>query len=345
MEYKKHFMKKYSVVIIGCGWIGMGSQLDPMRPKPSSHAEAVINNNELDLVAFVDNDNKALSYVNELYPEIPTFKTIEELFKSIKPDIAVIATIAELHCHYIKICSSNGLKLILSEKPISHNVEEAIEAVELCKKNSTMLLINHHRRFDKNINDVRKYINNYYVRDTAIGKVRSITSSYDSGLYHCGTHIIDLMRFMLGEVIEVSAIKNHQVEAQNGDINVDAIIKFKDFTAILYYVNSRECALCEMNILGERGVIALREMWGGRIEVIGTKTLPNFVNHQIPDYDNSKQIGEEYISGMIGTYNHVLECIKGKEKPLCSGEDALSTLKVLKAIEKSANSNGILIKL
>ena len=103
MEYKKHFMKKYSVVIIGCGWIGMGSQLDPMRPKPSSHAEAVINNNELDLVSFVDNDEKALSYANELYPEIPTFKTIEELFKSIKPDIAVIANIAELHCHYIKI--------------------------------------------------------------------------------------------------------------------------------------------------------------------------------------------------------------------------------------------------
>ena len=48
---------------------------------------------------------------------------------------------------------------------------------------------------------------------------------------------------------------------------------------------------------------------------------------------------------MIGTYNHVLECIKGKEKPLCSGEDALSTLKVLKAIEKSANSNGVFVKL
>ena len=40
-------MKKFSVALIGCGWIGVGAQLDPSRPAPASHSAAINENKDL----------------------------------------------------------------------------------------------------------------------------------------------------------------------------------------------------------------------------------------------------------------------------------------------------------
>ena len=194
------------------------------------------------------------------------------------------------------------------------------------------------------IRKFRDYINNEYVRDTAIGKPRSVIASYDNGLYHGGTHIIDLMRFILGDVKAVTAIVNNQVMAAEDDIHVDAILQFKECNAMLYYINSRECAVCELSITGERGILHFRDMWGGTIDVIGTLTNTDFVNHRIPDYKKAKSFPNRD-SMMIGTYEHVTACLDGLDMPLCTGEDALQTLKVISAIEKSAKNEGITIKI
>jgi predicted dehydrogenase len=85
-------------------------------------------------------------------------------------------------------------------------------------------------------------------------------------------------------------------------------------------------------------------MWGGAIDVIGTLTNTDYVNHRIPDYKNAKTFPNKD-SMMIGTYEHVTACLDGLEKPLCTGEDALQTLKVIRAIEKSAKNEGITIKI
>jgi len=113
---------------------------------------------------------------------------------------------------------------------------------------------------------------------------------------------------------------------------------------MFYYINSRECAVCEMNIIGERGIIRFRDMWGCAIDVIGTVTNTDFVNHRIPDYANAKS----YLNNkslMLGTYQHLIECLDGVASPLCDGRDALETLKVIRAIQKSANNNGVKVQL
>jgi predicted dehydrogenase len=337
-------MNNYKVAVIGCGWIGIGAKLDPLRPAPASHAEAILANDKLQLCGLMDKDNNTLELAGRLFPTVPAFNDVQELIHVTKPDAVVIATHPDTHCVYIECCSNAGVKLILSEKPIAHDDVDAERVIKICERNNTILIVNHMRRFNPMIRKFRDYINNEYVRDTAIGKPRSVIASYDNGLYHGGTHIIDLMRFILGEVKAVSAIVNNQVIAAEDDIHVDAILQFKDCNAMLYYINSRECAVCELNITGERGIIRFRDMWGGAIDVIGTLTNTDYVNHRIPDYKNAKTFPNKD-SMMIGTYEHVTACLDGLEKPLCTGEDALQTLKVIRAIEKSAKNEGITIKI
>jgi predicted dehydrogenase len=337
-------MGKYKIALIGCGWIGMGAKLDPLRPAPASHAEAIYTNDRLELCGMMDTDIAANDLAKKLYPGVSVFTDIDTLLKQTSPDAVVIATHPDTHCHYIELCSKAGVKLVLSEKPIAHDDISAQKVVEYCEKNGTILLVNHMRRFNKMIGEFRNYINNEYVRDTAIGIPRVVTASYDNGLYHGGTHIIDMLRFILGEVIAVNAIKNHQVSSASDDIHVDAILQFTTCNVMLYYINSRECAVCEINIIGERGLIRFRDMWGCTIDVIGTVTNTDFVNHRIPDYSNAKSyLNNE--SMMLGTYQHIIECLDGDTVPLCDGKDALETLKVIRAIQKSAENEGIKIQL
>ena len=69
---------KFKVGIIGCGWIGAGAQLDLLRLKPASHAEAICENNYLDLVAFFDKDPNAFKFAKKNYPNTPIYKEIKD---------------------------------------------------------------------------------------------------------------------------------------------------------------------------------------------------------------------------------------------------------------------------
>mgnify|MGYP006115759395 CR=1 FL=1 len=61
--------RKYKVALIGCGWVGLGVQLDEMRPRPASHTEAVLADPKTELCAFFDNQQESLDLAEKLYPE------------------------------------------------------------------------------------------------------------------------------------------------------------------------------------------------------------------------------------------------------------------------------------
>lgn len=337
-------MARYKVALIGCGWVGMGSQLDPVRPIPASHAQAIQLNDRLDLVGILDNDEQAIKVAGKLYPGAATFKDFEALCSNEIPDLVVIATHPDSHCSYIRKAVSAGVRMILCEKPISHNIDEANQVVSLCEENGVVLIVNHMRRFDPEIARVRSYINNEYVRDTITGKIRSIIASYDHGLFHGGTHIIDLLRYFMGDVRAVSAVYNLQVEAPHDDLNVDAILQFEECNAMLHFINTRECAVGEVSFIGEKGIVKLTNMWGMNIELIGTKTCPEYPVHQIPDYSNIKHIGTSR-SFFEHTYKHIVNCLDNNERPLSTGSDAMETVKVMCAIAESAKQNGRVIQI
>lgn len=337
-------MKKYNIALVGCGWIGMGAQMDLVRVKPASHAEAIASNSQLNLMAVIDNDANALEWKDKLYPEVPHFTDAKALCAYKIPDAVVIATHPDTHCLYIEQFAELGVKYILCEKPIADSLEETERIIKLCKKKKVELIVNHMRRFDGLIKQFKEYVSNEYVRDTAIGKVYAATASYDHGVFHGGTHIVDLLRYFLGEVKAVSAVKNNLIAAPKGDVNVSATLHFENAVASLYCVDSDSYSVSEISLIGEKGKINLNSMWGLEIEVIGSKSSDFCSTYREPDYINKKTFGKAR-SFMIGTYDHLLNCLKGKQENLCSGEDALKTLKVLMKITESAKQNGKSLKI
>ena len=341
---KSEKRKRYAVAVIGCGWIGMGAQLDPLRIEPASHAQAAATLQSVKLAALVDADRKTLARAKQLYPDVPRFLDVLQMFEEIRPEIVVISTTPESHCALVTLAASHGVRAILCEKPISHDVKEARAAIRTCQRKKVLLFVNHIRRFDPYIRAIRENLNGTYIRDTSLGSLRCATAYYDKGLYHGGTHYIDLLRFFLGEVRWVSAVTNAVFPRDAHDVRVDALLGFDGATAGLQYFDSSQYCLAESVFFGEKGKLDLKYDSGRQIEIIGTRASDEYSSYRELNYDRPKRIGSprSFVNPVLP---HIVDCLEGRDKPVSSGEDALRALEVIKALERSAKRNGKCIKL
>lgn len=330
--------KKYKVAIIGAGWAGVGSELDLLRIKPASHAEAAAVNKRVKLAAFVDTDPRALKLTSRLYPKVPQFPEAQAMFDEVKPDIVIIATNPDTHSRYIELASRNRVKAILCEKPISHDLSDARRAVAAAKKNKALLFINHQRRFDPLVRRFRNYVRNEYVRDTFFGKPKAAIAYYNRGLYHAGTHFIDLLRFFLGEVKWVSAVRREG--AAKGDFAADCFLGFATgAVAILQYYDSGNFLHSDVSFFGQGGRLDLKKQAGLEIETTGIRSSPDYSGYRELDYEHSKTFGAPR-SWFKPIIPHIIDCLEGRDKPVSTGTDALRALEIIEALIKSARSGG-----
>lgn len=341
-------MRKYKAAVIGCGWMGVGAGEDILRAKPASHAEAFSMNPRTELVALVDTNKKNLDFAGKLFPGVALFDDTDKMLKETKPDIVTIATDPDSHCKLIKAAARCKIKVIICEKPLSHNLREAEYSVRYAKKMGSILLVDHIRRFDPLIRKYRDYVTNVYVRDTYIGRIRSAIGYYNKGLFHGGTHIIDILIFFLGRVRWVSAVKNSIFTHLKGDINADIFLGFKNAVAAVQAFNPATYTIQDVDFFGERGKLSLRRMGGLEIEGvgIGSRSSADFSGNRELDYSRVlfKEGGKK--SMLTAIVEHGIACLENRDKPASSGEDALETLRVLFAIKRSVILEGkkILIK-
>jgi predicted dehydrogenase len=169
------------------------------------------------------------------------------------------------------------------------------------------------------------------------------TAYYDKGLFHGGTHIVDLLQFFLGKALRVQATINPHCRVDRGELAVDAILAFRGLHAVLQISDSRKYAVSEMSFFGEGGRLNVKRMWGLEFEVIGTRACNDFSAYRELDYTHTRTFGENR-SFLGPALQHMIACLERKETPINSGDDAIATLKVLLAIQKSARQSGKTIR-
>jgi predicted dehydrogenase len=330
-------MEKIKVGLIGCGWIGMGAEEDILRPVPASHAEAILHHEGFELSALYDPGPHAKSDAARLHPEVEFYDVISDFFAS-GVQAAVIASDAGSHIKLIETCLAHNIKHILCEKPIANDLFEAKRLDKLVQENSANVVVNHMRRFSPEIVRLRRYIRRERIRDTAIGDILSGHAYYDKGLFHCGTHIIDLLIFLLGDVLEVVAISSPQFEADENDLSSEALLFFNSCCISLKPFDSTHYAVTEVVLYGESGRVALTDMWGRVISIAGLRQARDFSAYNEIDEDSARTILNDE-PFMVSTYRHFYLTIVGNE-PDNSLADSINTLKVIAAIKESSLNEG-----
>ncbi len=217
----------YRAVIIGTGRIGAGFDA-PDSPYVLTHAHALVKNSRIILAGVTDTDTslgkkEAKRWGTEFFSDTAT------LLKETQADIVVVAAPDRTHAKILAQVAHFSPKLVLCEKPAVTTEAELKKIKKLYSDAGIPLIVNYSRRFDTKVRDVRTKI-----ARGEFGKVIAVSGTYTGTLEHNGSHMIDLARFLFGEMStksgKVSFAKCPQFSLTQGDQNFYSIFEMDILT-------------------------------------------------------------------------------------------------------------------
>ena len=205
-------MKK--VVILGFGFMGM------------THAESILRNSEVDLVAIVDKNPKAVeekllsttgNFATGTIPQdqltkIQRYSSLDDCLEFEELDAVLICVHTDLHYEMTKKVLLHG-KHVFLEKPFCLDMRQAEELVALAREKERILMIGHVVRFMPPYQKLKEFVDNgqfgplkflslsRYSGVPAWGEWVERRSSFGStggALFDLLIHDIDFVNFMLG---------------------------------------------------------------------------------------------------------------------------------------------------
>ena len=155
------------------------------------------------VVAICDLNSKRLKTVKKKIIKVHSVTNIAELEK-LNIDICVLATLADSHNSLIKKIYSLGIKKILSEKPITNNIQDSSDIKSFVKNNDVQIEVYHPALFSNEMKLFKASINK-------LDKGRFIKANLSfksSGIGNIGSHV-------LSSLLYLTQIKINQVKYAN----------------------------------------------------------------------------------------------------------------------------------
>ena len=259
-------MKNLKTALIGCGRIGFLLEKDPLRYKPCTHYGG-LKAAGINITCACDINKERLIEFLKLsnISSKKTYTDYRELILNEKPDIVIIATWTDTHSEIGIFAAENGVRVIICEKPIASNLDHANAFINKCEKNNVFLIINHERRYDTKYLAAKRLIEN-----KKIGEIKSIQASiltpgkifkskleYGGGpLLHDGTHMIDIIRYLAGEIHSVTG----ELEKEKSSFEHRAVAWMKTVNGIDIFMEAggmRNYFTFDLQIYGTEGKIII----------------------------------------------------------------------------------------
>jgi len=325
----------YRAAVIGCGRIGLAwERPEEPQPKPATHAGAFARHPRIELTAVADVKPEALALARSLFPGVATFADYREMLAAARPEIVAVATQEDAHPEVVEACAGRGVRAIVCEKPIARGPDAARRMIEVCARAGALLFVNHTRRFDPAVRRVRDEL-----AAGAVGQVLQATCYYTNGLFNTGTHLVDLLRFLLGEVRWVQGVADDRGAVPPGDVAVDALVEFASGArAALQCLDVRDYSIFDVHLYGRKGALALTR-FGYEVERTPLKPRADVARLLELDLDGRTRAGRAR-SLMESVAAHVVDCLDGRDRPISRGEDGLAALETLHALRESAARGG-----
>ena len=317
----------YKVLIIGLGNIGMDYDLYHNPSKYIlSHARAFDVHEQYEIVAGVDSNRQQCELFSSHYG-YEAFTNLDEALINIKPDIIVIATPTELHYSIInKLLKQVDPKAILCEKPISYNIDEAQKIVAKCKSQDCALFVNYMRRSDIGVAEIVKRFQDNRIK----GPIKGIVY-YSKGMYNSASHFVNLLQLLFGKVKEVQLHSSGRLwdgldpEPDFEIIFESAKIQFLALNAENFFHNSMELIASNGRLRYEQGGQYI--LWD---RINGSNTFSNYITLA----EHSDSLVSDFLRIQYHVVEQMAKNLVGQSSNICSGDEALSTLKVMAKIKE-----------
>ena len=326
-NFRKKVLKEFSVLIVGCGNIAGRFDNENKDNKFSlTHADAFKKHGSFNLTACVDPDIDRLKYFKKRWNIRNSYNSLDEVLKTNESyDVVSICSPANLHSLHLQAVLDLKPSLVFCEKPLTNNLIEARNLVKKLEKNNILLAVNYSRRWMPDLESFRKDLLN-----GKWGKIRSIVGHYNKGLLNNGSHMIDLLHFLIGSFTPIWA-GQPLFDFTDDDPSIPVVCSSKEVSNIFLNVtDAADYSFFEVSFYMEGGVVAMKnggQNWNIRERIDhkvykGYKTLSSVKNQ--PAYYNIT---------MNKAVENIFDALSGDVELKSDGKNAIQAQEVCENIK------------
>ena len=238
--------------IIGCG--NIAGFLDvPDQEGILTHAHAYAKHEQTDLVAVCDPLLESRrSFVQTWGENIHHYDSFKTLLASHTIDMVSICSPTNFHFEAMVLAlKDKHIQTIICEKPFIHTQDELDKLKILMPIHPKKILINFMRRFDPSIQKIHHFITN-----KTFGQIISFNGKFTKGLYHNGSHMLELIEHLCGDI---TALSSHNLRKDGDDFYGNFILDCSDIEGVLQNFSGDNYALFELEIVLSKGRILIKD--------------------------------------------------------------------------------------
>ncbi len=322
------------------------------------HIDAIKQSPNVELAAIVDSSTEARNIAQQ--HQVSFFESLDELFALDKADGVLLSTPTTVHVEQGLQCIANKCP-VLVEKPVATSALDAKRLVDAATLNEVPILVGHHRRYNPLIQKAKKLID-----EGQIGHLRSAQGTcwlYKPDDYFAVApwrtkigagpisvnliHDVDLMRYLLGDVVTVQAAATKSIRGFENEDVAAAVLTFANGVVATitvsdsvvspwsweltagenpaYPATSQSCLL----IGGSEGSLSIPDLtvWTHQ----GERSWWSPISATAFPHNSSDPL--------VNQIAHFGDVIAGNAVPLVSGLEGMKSLQVIEAIQVSAKDN------
>lgn len=328
-------------LVVGCGSIGQ------------RHISNLLNLGEE--VAGCDINENLAKQITKKY-QIPFFTDIKRALEKYSPDAVLVCTPTHLHIPIAEQALKENCHVFI-EKPISHKSQGVEKLIGLRNEKNKIVLVACNLRFHPPIRFIKNKIDEgrlgrlisarvqfgHYLPnwrpDQDYRKVYSAKSEAGGGILLDSIHEIDYVTWIFGKPKHIFSysIKGSDLEIEVEDVG-EILLKYERALVEIHMDYLRHYKMRSCEIIGTEGTIFWQS--SGKNPEIMDVVLYSSSGEILEKKRENVDVNIQYIEEM----RHFINCIKGKEKPVNTIENALQSLRIIE-LAKLSNSKGKAIKL
>jgi predicted dehydrogenase len=325
---KSESRTSYKAAVIGCGRIGGGQGLRSPKLGVYSHCEAISLCNRTNLIAICDPNAEAVAHCQARWNPPMAFSSVQNLLASAEPEIVSICVPDREHASVAKlVLAAPSTRCVILEKPLATTLSEAVEIVGIADRLGIPLLVNYTRRY---CDSHRQLVD--YVQAGSLGRLKSISGLYTKGVFHNGTHWIDLVHF-LGE--EFKTVQAAGAVDYFGEDDPTLSFSFETQSGAKGFLQGFPkdiCTVFEAELRGELGRIRILDS-GAEFEWWQIAESPDYEGHRV--FQRVSGISGGLHNAILHLVEDSISCIENRSQPICSGRDAIKAMAVAAGAQRS----------
>ena len=332
------------LAVVGAGLVGR------------RHIDAIRADGAAEISAIADPAPAARDYAANAGLQL--FNDIADLLAADRPDGIILATPNHIHVEGGLACIAASVP-VLVEKPLSTDVDSGMRLVEAAESAGVPLLVGHHRRHNPLVAAAKKQIETgvlgrivaahgmcWLMKPDEYFKAAWRSQSGAGPVFINLIHDIDLLRYLVGEVVTVTALDSNNIRKNDVEDSAAILLRFANGALGTLSISDTIVSPWSWELTAAENpaypVTDQTSLWLGGTH--GALALPDARIWSHTDKRSwwepieNATVAFDRSDPLIRQIAHFRQVISQGEQPIATGREGLKTLAVVNAIKRSVTT-------